>query len=214
MKKLILIVLFLQMAVGARAQIFKEIFRQKKTQKEYLLAQIAALKVHIEFLQKGYEIANDGLTLIGDIKNGEFKLHKDYFASLKKISPAVSKYVRVKDIVALQVRTYESYVKHYNDARESGLFSKKELDYILGVYVRVLEDCSGLMDQLILMTTAGKLEMKDDERIKSIDGIFKSMQSNYTFSQGFGKDAMIMAVSRKTAINNTATIRELHGIND
>jgi len=206
--------LFLQLATGTKAQIFKEIFQQKKTQKEYLLAQIAALKVHIEFLQKGYEIANDGLTLIGDIKNGEFSLHKDYFASLKKISPVVSGYVRVKDIVALQVRTYESYLKYYNGARESGMFSKKEVDYILGVYIRVLEDCSGLMDQLIVLTTAGKLEMKDDERIKRIDGIFKSMQSNYTFSQGFGKEAQILAASRKTGINNTATVRELHGIND
>lgn len=214
MRKLILIMLFLQLGTAVRAQIFKEWFRQKKTQKEYLLAQIAALKVHIEFLQKGYEIANDGLTLIGDIKNGDFKLHKDYFASLKKISPAVSGYVRVKDIVALQVRTYESYVKYYNAARESGLFSREEVDYILRVYVRLLEDCSGLMDQLIVLTTAGKLEMKDDERIKSIDGIFKNMQSNYTFSQGFGKEAMILAASRKTGVNNTATIRELHGINN
>ncbi len=52
-------------------------------QKKSLLQQIAALKVYIDYAQKGYSIAKEGLTLIGNIKNREFDLHSKYISSLK-----------------------------------------------------------------------------------------------------------------------------------
>ena len=60
------------------AQTFSEWFRQKKTQKKYLLQQIAALQVYIGYAQKGYRIAKEGLTTIGGFTKGEFDLHSDF----------------------------------------------------------------------------------------------------------------------------------------
>lgn len=45
----------------AEAQTFDEWFRQKKTQKKYLVQQIAALKVYLGYLKEGYEIAQKGM---------------------------------------------------------------------------------------------------------------------------------------------------------
>src|SRR5690606_38045577 len=69
----------------AQSPTFNEWFRQKKTQRKYLVKQIAALKVYLEYLKKGYEIVDKGLTTIGEIKNGTFSLDKDYFNSLKAV---------------------------------------------------------------------------------------------------------------------------------
>ena len=40
-----------------------------------MLKQIALIAVHVKELEKAIEIARDGLTVIHEIKNGEFKLH-------------------------------------------------------------------------------------------------------------------------------------------
>ncbi|ULT42931.1 conjugal transfer protein TraI [Niabella defluvii] len=69
------ILLFLLLVVSAgsnlQAQTFAEWFQQKKTQKKYLLQQIAALQVYIGYAKKGYNIAKDGLNTIGGFTRGE-----------------------------------------------------------------------------------------------------------------------------------------------
>jgi hypothetical protein len=212
MKKVILAAMLLTITGNLQAQIVKEILQQKKTQIEYLVNQIGALKVYIGYLQKGYNIADEGLTLIGNFKDGEFKLHKDYFASLKNVKPSIRNYTRIKDIINLQVLTYNCYLKDYNKAKNSNQFTQPEIDYMQRVYVRVLDDCSNKLDELLAVTTSGKLEMKDAERIERIDYIFSGMQSNYTFTKGFGNAAMIMAKSRQIEINNAATVKDLQTI--
>ena len=53
MKKLIIIMLLGMLVTGVKAQTFAEWFQQKKTQKIYLLEQIAALQIYTGYLQKG-----------------------------------------------------------------------------------------------------------------------------------------------------------------
>ena len=54
-------------AENLTAQTWAEWFRQKATQKKYLLQQIAALHVYSGYLSKGYSIAKDGLNTIKSI---------------------------------------------------------------------------------------------------------------------------------------------------
>jgi hypothetical protein len=197
---------------SVKAQIVKEILQQKQTQIEYLVNQIAALKVYIGYLQKGYKIADEGLSWISYFKDGEFKLHKDYFASLKKIKPAIRDYSRVRDITGLQMLTHETYERAMAKVRSGGLFSAPEIDYMQKVYERLLSDCSNKLDELSAVTTADKLEMKDDERIRRIDQIFLEMQSNYTFSQDFSNRGFIMAGSRRKETDNALAVKNLLNI--
>ena len=93
--------------------------------------------------------------------------------------------------------------------RSGGLFSAPEIDYMQRVYERLLNDCSNKLDELSAVTSADKLEMKDDERIRRIDQILLDMQSNYTFSQDFSNRAFMMAASRKTETDNALTVKNL-----
>ena len=88
----------------SHAQNWNEWFRQKRTQIRYLVNQLAALQVYIELGQEGYAIYRDGLQLVGDIKNGDFNLHKDYLGSLMLVNPAIKRYKKVAEIIAFQVR--------------------------------------------------------------------------------------------------------------
>ncbi len=69
---------------------------QNKTQKEYLIEQIAQLKIYLELTEKGYKIAKEGLTTIGQIKRGEFKLHKNRFDSLLIVNPKIGSSSRLQ----------------------------------------------------------------------------------------------------------------------
>ena len=70
------------LGASAHSQTLAEWTQQKKTQIEYLLDQIAANKVLIDYVEKGYEISKIGLTTIQNIKLGDFNLHRDLFRSL------------------------------------------------------------------------------------------------------------------------------------
>lgn len=196
----------------ARAQTFSEWFKQKKTQKKYLIQQIAALQVYIGYVKKGYKIAQQGLTAISDFKNGEFNLHKDYFNSLKNISPAVKHDAKIAAIIALQVETIKGCHRTVKQIRESGAFTGDEISYIDKVFGRLMDDCADITGELITLTTSGKLEMKDDERLERIDKLYASMQDDYTFMKHFGNQALILAADRIKEKNNIDVNRALYGI--
>jgi hypothetical protein len=89
MKLSLVIFVFMASAYTAEAQFWNELFRQKKTQKKYLLQQIAALKQYAMLLKNGYRVVNEGLTFINDVKHGHFTLDNRYFQSLKIVNPSV-----------------------------------------------------------------------------------------------------------------------------
>jgi hypothetical protein len=194
------------LAGTVHAQTFAEWFQQKKTQKKYLLQQIAALQVYIDYAQKGYQIAKEGLTTISGFTKGEFNQHTDYFNSLQSVNPQIKRYAKVTEIIALQIKIVQNYNRTYRRLNSSDAFSNDELVYIGRVFSRLLDDCDKTLDELIMITTDGKLEMKDDERMERMDKLYLDMQDKYSFSQSFLSDAASLAASRmkeKAAIKNS-----------
>ena len=212
MKKILLFLLLVSAAGGLQAQTFAEWFQQKKTQKKYLLQQIAALQVYIGYAQKGYNIAKEGLTTIGGLTRGEFNLHTDYFNSLKSVNPEIKRYAKVADIIALQIKIVQNYNRTYRQINSSDAFSNDELAYIGRVFGRLLDDCDKTLDELITITTDSKLEMKDNERMDRIDKLYLDMQDKFTFSQSFSNDAKSLAASRLKEKTDVQTSRVLQGI--
>lgn len=213
MKKIVMALLLLAASTNLQAQTWSEWFKQNKTQKKYLLQQIAALKVYIEYAQKGYKIAKEGLTTIGSITNGEFSLHDVFFNSLRMVNPEIKNYARVADIIALQVKIVKEYNSTYSWLSGSDAFQGSELDYIEKAYGRMLDNCEALIDELIAVTTNSQLEMKDDERMERINTLYTQMQENWEFCRGFGNQSKTLAIARLRDKNDATTGRSLSGIN-
>ncbi len=212
MKRLFTLVLFALLSVGVKAQTFAEWFRQGATQKKYLLQQIAGLKVYMGYIQKGYSIVKQGQNTISDIKNGEFNLHKDYFNSLKTVNSTIKNYSRVADIIAMQLNIVKVYKEAAKQVKQSSSFNGDESSYINGVFEKLMDDCTKVVDELIVITTGGQLEMKDDERLRRIDALYTDMQDKYTFIQSFSKEAKLLEASRIEEQNDIQSIRALNGI--
>ena len=215
MKKLIIILMVLLSTVSmAEAQKMKAWVNQKKTQIEYLILQIAAKKVYLEQVKKGYKIAQEGLGIISSFKRGEFNLHDLFFKSLKNVNPAIKGYVRVEETIELQREILLGYNQILRQLTTDGAFTDEEVSYFRSVFSKLLNDCEMLLDDLISVVTSGNLEMKDDERLTRIDKLFLAMQDNYSFYRTFSSEIKATAVSRLEEKTDVETSRALHDLND
>lgn len=194
--RLLFILLFTCISFFLKAQNWEEWTQQKKTQKKYLMQQIAALQVYIGYVKKGYDVTNNGLTTIRNIKNGDLNLHRDFFGSLKQVNPRIKKFAKVADIIAYQLRIMKETNKTLQGIRETGQFTTGELDYCKTVFDNLLEECLKSIDELFLVMTSGELEMKDDERIKRINALYADMQNKYAFSSSFSEGMGLLSVQR------------------
>lgn len=212
MKKVLFVVCFVLAGMFSQGQTLEEWFEQKKTQKKYLLQQIAAFRVYLSYVQKGYAIAKEGLTAISDIKKGDFALHQDYFSTLNAVGPKVGSYAKVAAVMALQQKIVNVYKAISKQVRAKEAFTAKEADYILAVLQNLLDDCNAAVVELTTVITPNELQMKDDERLMRIDEIFRRMQENYTFLRAFASETKLLAAQRKQEEADIHSSRVLNDI--
>lgn len=212
MKKFLLIMIICFSASRAKAQTFDEWFRQKKTQIQYLIDQIAALQVYSQSLEKGYEFTGAGLKFIHGIKKGDFDLHQFYFASLKTVNPQVRSYTKIAGIILLQTEILNACDKQKKRMKKSQEFSADEMTYSVKVFENLLDGCGQIIDQLTAVLEDGYFDMKDDERLKIIDQLYDQMLDRYVFIQHFGNETNVLGVQRMKDQNEVKTLREDFGI--
>jgi hypothetical protein len=68
------------------------------------LEQIAELNAYAAAARDGYKIVEDGWHTVAGIRQGEWDLHKTYYGSLLKVSPAVKGMPEVTEIIQAAVR--------------------------------------------------------------------------------------------------------------
>lgn len=186
-------------------------YGQSKQVKLYL-KQIGLNEVLINYLKKAMAIAKFGLTTIGDIKNGEFSLHRIFFDKLKAVNPKIKNLTKVADIITLQVQIIKNYQSSYKQIKASQQFSNTEIKYIYSVFSKLLEDTGNNLEELYKVLAADQYQMTDDERIKRIDELYIQMQSSYVFTQHFSKETLVMAMQRMKEGNEVKQSRDWYGI--
>ena len=196
----------------SNAQTTNEWLNQKATQKKYLLKQIAAFKLYLGYVQEGYSIAQKGLNAIGKIKKDDLDLHDDFFNSFKRINGKVGSYAKVADIVALQVKIVQTYKGIYKYVQSTRLITPGEVDVIYQTFTNLLNSSSADIEELIRTVAANELEMKDDERLKRIDVIYRAIQDKYAFARRFEEETKVFVIQREKEKNDIQSSRALHGI--
>jgi hypothetical protein len=193
----VLMIALLGASMFVKAQTWDEWFRQKKTQKKYLLQQIAELKVYLDYTEKGYAIAGSGLQTIRSIKNGDLTLHQSHFSSLKQVNPAIKSWSRVADIILIQAKIIKQVKDGLPFMKQDGQFTAGEIEYCKVVFERLLNECIKCIDELISVITPNRLQMSDDERIKRIESIYTGMRDQYAFISSFLTEIKLLAVQRQ-----------------
>ena len=182
------------MSQYVEAQTFQEWFRQKSTQRKYLIQQIAALKVYLGYLKDGYDIAKKGLNIVGDIKDRNFKDHSDYFESLKLVNTSVRNSAKASLIVAYQNQILSEFRKL---RRNSGnQLTPDEIRYFEDVYDNLMNECESSLTVLTQVISDRTLEMKDDERLATIDAVYEDMKGKYAFTKSFMNSTSLLIMQR------------------
>lgn len=184
-------------APNCHAQSWNEIFQQSKTQKKYLLQQIAALQLYTGYARKGYQVVGSGLGVIKDITGGEFSMHQAFFSSLKKVSPAISNDLRIPEIIAMQV----GILKSFATLRRSDFLSQDNLAYVGMVADGVIGECLNDLEELLGVIVSGKLVMNDQERLERLARIYGSMQDKYSFTQDFLGNTSLLIRQKQSELN-------------
>ena len=203
------ILIFVAIVSLAKAQTWDETFNQKETQKKYLIQQLAALKMYAAYLKKGYEVADRGLKTIKEFTNGEFNLHSDFIKSLKVVNPAVAGNPKIIDILKWQ----SAIIKGYTTLRRE-VVENSDRNYFESVRAKVLSESQQDIDELLLVITSGKLELKDDERLKRIDMLHARMLDKYEFTNSFLSQLKMLKTQREQDERNAKNVNQLHKISN
>lgn len=189
----------LLLSLGVRAQTFEEWFAQRKTQKKYLLAQIAALNTYRSYLRKGYNVAKGGLGSITSYVGGELKFHTVYYDRLKNVDPALKANPKVKEILVWQVD-----INQQTRAWQT--------DYLSTVKSALLTDCDDQLRQLSNVLSA-KMQMSDAERLQQLTLIHAAMRSNFQFARNFNiqlKTTELQKLKEEHSLNTLKRLYENH----
>jgi hypothetical protein len=181
---------------NVRAQTWSEFFQQKKTQKQYLLEQLVALKIYAGYLEKGYEIAGDGLDIVRGFKNGEFSLHEFFFSSLKIISPLVSSNPRMISLITMEQEIFRISRRDYT----TGLFGPSEMAYITGVQTDLARSVAADLESLSTILEADKLEMSEEERFERFNLLYEWVCERYQSATGFDASVRILLAQKTKSL--------------
>jgi hypothetical protein len=196
MKKIMFLGLILCAGLSAPAQTWEEWFRQKETQKKYLLEQIAALKVYGDYAKKGYAIAAKGWRTIQGIKEGDLSGHSEFFSSLSQVNPQVIASPFVGGIITLGSRTVAKVKEIKNLLRTTQQLTSSEIKFFSEVLDGLSQESADALYQLGWLTTSGGLELSDDERLQRLHRLYEGVQELYTSTCSLGADIQLLTAQR------------------
>jgi hypothetical protein len=185
------------------------LYAQKQDDKsiEQHVLQIAANKMLLEYVKKGYRIVQDGLNVISSFKDGEYKLHDIFFKSLRSVSPAVARYWKLAQITLLGREITANFRRIEKQLRA---LSAEEIHYVQQVIARVYSESATVLEAVTQVSKPGELQMRDNERLERIDMLYLAMVDLYLFNQSFCAGVSLLSAARLKEENDINTVRSIY----
>ncbi|HMR81787.1 MAG TPA: hypothetical protein PKE30_01595 [Niabella sp.] len=210
MKPFLFLWLIMLIAGSINAQGIKQWFSQKSTQTEYLVQQIAALKMYGSYVQKGYKIVKGGLHTISDIKEGHLNLDRIFFDSVKVVNKSIKNDGRVKGVIQLQRQTARLIYAALKMVRSSEYFQRSDLQYVQKIGDGVEKNSERIIDELEAVLRNGEYQMSDDERLKRIDAIYKETKEQHEFVQSFCMDLKKLELQKRLELKSVKGLKNMY----
>ncbi len=208
MKKIFFLLFVLNVGLQAK------LFAQSDEAQQLLLnvEKLAQFKQILSDMKKGYQLISTGYSTVKNLSQGNFNLHKTFLDGLMKVSPAVTKYKKVADIINAQILIVKEYKNAFGRFRQDKNFNPGEIDYLGKVYTNLFKQSLNNLDELTIIITANKLRMSDDERLAAIDRIYNGIQDKLMFLLHFNNNTTILAVQRAREKNDVLTMEKIYGV--
>jgi hypothetical protein len=194
---------------------FQNTFSQSAEAQQLLLnwEKLRQLEEILDNMYRGYKILDKGYTTVKKITEGNYTLHELFIDGLMLVNPSIKNYQRIPFIIGYQKLLLKEYQRAYNRFRQDPNFKLNELEYLANVYKFLFDASLRNIDELMMIITATKLSMSDDERMQAIDRIFFDMEDKLIFLRTFNNSTQLLAIQRARSMNDVRTMRQLYGIN-
>lgn len=190
-------------------------FSQSHEAQQLLLnwEKLRQLEEILDNMYRGYKILDKGYTTIKKITEGNYTIHELFIDGLMLVNPSIKNYKRIPFIIDYQKLLLKEYRRAYNRFKRDPNFNLDELEYLANVYKFLFDASLRNIDELMMIITATKLSMSDDERMQAIDRIFFDMEDKFIFLRTFNNNTQLLAIQRARSMNDVRTMRQLYGIN-
>lgn len=204
------------LAILLSIQLFTYKSHAQSTEAQQLLLnweKLQQLEEILDNMYTGYKILDKGYTTIKNISQGNYTLHQLFLDGLMAVNPTIRNYKRIPFIIDYQKLLLKEYKNAYNRFKRDPNFKPEEIQYLANVYSFLFKASLRNIDDLMMIITATKLRMSDDERMAAIDRIFYDMESKLIFLRGFNNSTQLLAIQRARSANDVRTIQHLYGVN-
>lgn len=190
-------------------------FAQSEEAQQLLLnwEKLRQLEEILDNMYRGYKILDKGYSTIKNIAEGNYTIHEFFIDGLMLVNPSIRNYQRIPFIIDYQKLLLKEYQRAYNRFKQDPHFKLDELEYLANVYKFLIDASLRNMDELMMIITATKLSMTDDERMQAIDRIFFDMEDKVIFLRTFNNNTQLLAIQRSRSRNDVQTMRKLYGVN-
>lgn len=195
--------------VEVNAQTWEEWFRQRKTQRKYLLQQIAKLQVHLGYLKRGYDIVNTGMHLVSTIKSADLNLHTNYFDHLKHVTPSVYRYGKITEAINIYKSISNAFKSNYQKLAETKALSTSEFEFIHQLFNSIFEKATINIIELTYVLTNYRLKMTDAERIRRIDDLYNTLSEKHKTFITLESKTQVLIKQRAIEVNDIQNITNL-----
>lgn len=168
------------------------------------------LEAILDNMYKGYKIISKGYNTVRDIAEGNFSIHAVFLDGLYMVSPVVRNYRRIPQIIRYQKFLAKEYKRAFNRFRNDTNLTLREIQYIGNVYSYLIKQSLRNLDELLMVITASKLRMSDEDRLRAIDRIFDSMEEKVAFLIHFNNSTGVLLLQRAKANRDVNTTQKLY----
>ncbi|MDO5615659.1 MAG: DUF4141 domain-containing protein [Cruoricaptor ignavus] len=162
------------------------------------------------------EIVQTSSTAANMLKNFKevekvYKQGKEYYDALKEVKTLVKDARKVRETVLMVGDISEIYVTNFKKMTQDPNFSSDELEAIAFGYSQLLEESSGLLNDLKSIINTSSLSMNDKERMDIIDQVHKEVKEYHSLIRYYTKKNISVSYLRAKKKNDTKRVLDLYG---
>lgn len=207
----IMIASMLVMSFGCQCQTANEWLRQKKTQKQYLIEQIAALQVYLKNLKQGYKVVNKGLNLVGEITGNNYSMDNIYLSSLLQVKAPVADSELNNSIEVLErgIRTRLRVLTQRID-QNAALITADESTYLKSVVRKVESILSEQIATKQKIETSDELQMTDAGRVEILGSARTHLEELESFLGQTDGELTRLIIQRQLDTHEINQVNQVH----
>lgn len=136
---------------------------------------------------------------------------KKYYDALKSVHNLVKDARKVQQTVLLVGEISDIYVNSFQKMLADENYTTDELAAIASGYTKMLEESSGMLDELKTVVTQTGLSMTDKERMDLIDRIYRDVKNHRNLMRYYTNRNIGVSYLRAKEKNDTRRVLDLYG---